>query len=91
MRSGQKGGVENAHTMLRNVLPKGTSFEYLTQWDANLIVNNMNSTPRESLNGRTPYDMAEETFNSDVLKSLQLKRIDPDKVNLTPKLIKYNR
>lgn len=31
MRSGQKSGVENAHTMLRMVLPKGTSFEYLTQ------------------------------------------------------------
>ena len=38
MRSGQKGGVENAHTMLRMVLPKGTSFEFLTQWDVNLIV-----------------------------------------------------
>ena len=27
MRSGQKGGLEQAHTMLRMVLPKGTSFE----------------------------------------------------------------
>ena len=34
MRSGQKGGLEQAHTMLRMVLPKGTSFEFLTQWDA---------------------------------------------------------
>ena len=28
MRSGQKGGVENAHTMLRMVLPKGTCFDF---------------------------------------------------------------
>ena len=42
MRSGQKGGVENVHTMLRMVLPKGTSFEFLTQWDVNLIVNHIN-------------------------------------------------
>ena len=30
MRSNQKGGVENVHTMLRMVLPKGTNFEFLT-------------------------------------------------------------
>lgn len=90
MRSGQKGGVENVHTMLRMVLPKGTSFEFLTQWDVNLIVNHINSTPRESLGGRTPYETALSNFGEDTLKALQLKRIDPDKVILTPKLIRYN-
>ena len=88
MRSGQKGGVEQAHTMLRNVLPKKTSFEYLTQWDVNSIVNHMNSTPRESLQGRTPYQVAYETLGEDILDVLKLKPIDPDKVQLTPKLIK---
>ena len=90
MRSGQKGGVENAHTMLRMILPKRTTFEFLTQWDVNLITSHINSTPRESLNGRTPYDVALEAFGEDVLKAFQLKRIDPDKVILTPKLIRYN-
>ena len=91
MRSGQKGGVENAHTMLRMVLPKGTSFEFLTQWDVNLIVNHINSTPRESLNGRTPYEMALECYGEALLKELQLRPINPDEVNLTPKLIRYTR
>lgn len=91
MRSGQKGGVENAHTMLRMVLPKGTNFEYLTQWDVNLIVNHINSTPRKSLGGKTPYDAALEVFGENILKALQLKRISPDEVTLTPKLIRYNR
>ena len=91
MRSGQKGGVENVHTMLRNVLPKGTSFEFLTQWDVNLIVNHINSTPRDSLDGRTPYSAALEVFGENTMKVLQLRRIEPDEVNLTPKLIKYNR
>jgi IS30 family transposase len=90
MRSGQKGGVENVHTMLRMVLPKGTSFEFLTQWDVNLIVNHINSTPRESLGGKTPYEMASETFGEDILKALQLRPIAPDEVNLTPKLIRFN-
>ena len=91
MRSGQKGGVENAHTMLRMILPKGTSFEFLTQWDVNLIINHINSTPRESLSGKTPYTAALEVYGEDVLKALQLRPVDPDEVNLTPKLIKYNR
>lgn len=91
MRSGQKGGLEEAHTMLRMVLPKGTNFEFLTQWDVNLIVNHINSTPRECIGGRTPYDMALESFGEETLKALQLKRIEPDEVNLTPKLIRYNR
>ena len=88
MRSGQKGGIENAHTKLRGILPKGTSFEYLTQWDLNLIVNNINSVPRQSLLGLTPYRAAKENFDMDVLLALQLRPVDPDQINLTPELIK---
>lgn len=91
MRSCQKPGVENVHTMLRMVLPKKTAFEFLTQWDVNLIVNHINSTPRKSLDGKTAYQVAEKTLGEDVLKKIQLKPIPPDEVNLTPKLIRYNR
>ena len=90
MRSGQKGGIEQAHTMLRNILPKGTDFSFLTQWDVNLIVNHMNSTPRLSLDGRTPYAVAAQNYGEDILKQLQLKPIAPDEVNLTPELIRIN-
>ena len=90
IRSGQKGGIEQAHTMLRMILAKRTTFEFLTQWDVNLIVNHINSTPRESLNGSTPYDAALETLGKETLNAFQLKRIDPDLVNLTPKLIRFN-
>ena len=70
---------------------KGTSFEFLTQWDVNLIVNHINSTPRESLDGKTPYDAALETLGEDVLKAFQLKPISPAEVNLTPKLIRFKK
>jgi IS30 family transposase len=88
MRSGQKGGIENVHTKLREILPKGTSFEYLTQWDLNLIVNHINSVPRLSLSGQTPYQVASENLCMEILLALQLKPIDPDEINLTPELIK---
>jgi len=90
MRSGQKGGIEQVHTMLRMILPKKTSFEYLTQWDLRIIVDHINSTPREILGGRTPYDVALENYGSDIIKALQLRPIPPDEVNLTPKLIRFN-
>ena len=51
------------------------------------IVDHINSTPRESLGGRTPYDVALENYGIDILKALQLRPIPPDEVNLTPKLI----
>ena len=76
---------------VRMVLPKGTSFEFLTRWDVNLIVNHINSTPRESLAGETPYAAALRTYGESALKALQLRPVAPDEVNLTPKLIKYNR
>ena len=91
MRSGQKGGIEQAHTMLRMILPKKTSFEYLTQWDMRTIVDHINSTPREILGGKTPYDVALENYGIEVLKALQLRPVSPDEVNLTPKLIRFNK
>ena len=90
-RSGQKGDIEQAHTMLLMVLPKKTSFEFLTQWDLRTIVDHINSTPRESLGGRTPYDVVLEHYGIGILKALQLRPIPPDEVNLTPKLIRFNR
>lgn len=45
---------------------------------------------RESLGGRTPYDVALENYGIDILKALQLRPIPPDEVNLTPKLIRFN-
>ena len=90
MRNGQKGGIEQAHTMLRMILPKKNSFEYLTQWDLRTIVNHINSTPREILGGRPPYDIALENYGISILKPLQLRPVPPNEVNLMPKLIRFN-
>ena len=91
MRSGQKGGVENVHTIAYGASLKGTSFEFLTV-GCESVVDHINSTPDESLNGKTPYRLALESFGEDTLKALQLRRIAPTKVNrhLKP-LIRYNR
>ncbi len=87
MRSGQKGGIEESHTLLRMVLPKGTVFEKLTQWDIRKIVSHINSYPRKSLNGATPYDLAMKKYGSDVLGALQVRLVEPDDVKLSPGLL----
>ncbi len=89
MRSCQKAGIENVHTMLRMILPKGTMFENLTQWDIRKCADHINNTPRRNLGGRTPYDMALEHYDEDTLKKLQLRYVAPDEVTLTPKLLPH--
>lgn len=49
MRSNQKGGIENVHTMLRMILPKGTVFTNLTRWDVRKCVDHINNAPRKNL------------------------------------------
>lgn len=39
---------------------------FLTQWDVNLNINHISSTPREILGERTPYETALETLGIDV-------------------------
>ncbi len=88
MRSGQKGGIESVHAMLRMIIPKGTVFTDLTQWDVRRCVDHINSTPRKSLGGSTPYLESCRHFDEDVIKALQLRYVAPDEVTLTPKLLK---
>ena len=88
MRSNQKAGIENVHTMLRMILPKGTVFEFLTQWHIRKAVNNINSAPRAALDGDTPYHLALKKYGPEILEALQLKEIPADQVTLSPALLK---
>lgn len=88
MRSNQKGGIEESHTLLRMIIPKGTVFTHLTQWDIKKCVNHINSYPRAKLNGMTPYELSSKKYGPEILRALQLKPIAPDDVTLSPKLLK---
>lgn len=88
MRSNQKGGIENVHTMLRMILPKKTVFTNLTQWDVRKCVDHINNAPRKNLGGRTPYEMAVKLIGPEILKKMQLRYIAPDEVTLSPKLLR---
>ena len=69
-------------------MPKGTSFDNLTQKEVNTIASHINSTSRDSLNGNTPYEAIKLLTNEDVIKKLEIRKIEPKEVNLSPNLLK---
>ena len=61
-RSDQKGRIEKNHTLIRDILPKGTSFDNLTQEDINLVCSHVNSVKRAALNGKSAYELFAFTY-----------------------------
>ena len=86
----QKGMIEKNHEFIRYVLPKGTSFDNLLQTDIDLMINNINSLSRASLNWFAPIDMAKFTIDKEVIKKLNLKKVPANEIQLTTKLLKKN-
>ena len=73
---------------IRRICPKGSSFDEFSQDDIDLMMSHINSTPRESLGGCTPLEMAQRTLPKKLLKYFALQRIAPDDITLTPNLMK---
>lgn len=84
---GQKGSAEKNHEFIRYVLPKGTSFDGLTQADIGLLMDHINSYSRESLGNKCPYDMFQFLYGEKILSLLGCHKIEPNDVNLTPALL----
>ena len=88
--SSQKPHVERFHLELRRILQKGVSFDPLDQDRINLVMSHLNSYPRESLGGETPYDAFVGEFGEEgeaFLDKLGIVRIPADKVTLHPFLL----
>jgi IS30 family transposase len=86
-RADQKGSIENCHRIVRRIVPKGTSFQNLTRSDATLIASHVNSMPRASLGGASPFDLAHHVIPEELLEGLGLEHIAPDRVVLRPSLL----
>lgn len=83
----QKGGLEKNHEFIRYFAPQGTSFDGLTQSDVTRMINHINSTARDGLNGRTPFELASVLLDQSVIDYLKLELIPPDEVTLRPSLL----
>ncbi len=84
----QKGGIEVCHEMIRRVLPKGASFDDLTQGDIDLMMSHINSYKRKKLNDRSANQVFSFLYGDGILDALNIREIDPNEIILTPKLLK---
>lgn len=84
----QKPGVEKNHEYIRYILPKGSSFDKLNQWDIERIMNHINSSARASLNSVPPIRLAQLLFDQEAYRALKFREISPDDIILTPDLLK---
>ena len=84
----QKPHVENNHNFVREILPNGMSWNKLTQEKVDLMFSHINSVPRDSLGGKTPYEAFSFFYGSKILDKLNIQKIAKDKVTLKPYLLK---
>lgn len=97
-QSSQKPHVENTHNYIRDIIPNEVDMSNLNQDDLDLMFSHINSTPRNSLKGKSPYEVFEFMFNTidnpergkEILKQLNITKIKRDEVTLKPYLIKHN-
>ncbi|WP_173278811.1 IS30 family transposase [Streptococcus sp. 53] len=88
-RSDQKGRIEKNHTLIRDILPKGTSFDNLTQEDINLVCSHVNSVKRAALNGKSAYELFAFTYGEEVPKLLGISKIPAEDVSQSSKLLQH--
>ena len=84
----QKPHVENNHEFIRDIIAKKKSMKDLTQEKINLMFSHINSVPRQSLGGKTPYEAFEFFYGKETLDKLNIQKIDKDMVTLQPYLLK---
>ena len=84
----QKGSCEVNHELIRRVLPKGSSFDDLTQQDIFLMMDHINSYKRKKLNNRSPYETFSFYYGEDLLKKLGCLPVAAENIILKPKLLK---
>ena len=84
----QKGACEVNHELIRRILPKGSSFDELTQQDIFLMMNHINSYRRKKLNGKSPYEAFSFYYGEDLAERLRCHEVAAEDINLTARLLK---
>ena len=86
LHTNQKSQCERNHEYIRCVLPKGSSFDALTQADVDRVLSHVNSYARPGLGNRRPVDVFEKRFGR-VAATLGIVRVAPREVELRPSLL----
>lgn len=86
----EKGACERNHVLVRYIQYKGWSFDNLCQKDINILFSNINSYPRKSLKGKTPYQsvLEDSRLGKEFLDLIEINKVECDDVTLNPSLLR---
>ena len=87
-RPEQKGSCEVNHEMIRRILPKGKSFDNLTQEDINKMMSHINSYKRKKLNNCSPLQLFSIMYGNNIANHFGITEIDSNNINLSENLLK---
>jgi IS30 family transposase len=88
-QSSQKPHCEKNHTLFRDIVPSGSSFDDFSQADVNLIFSHVNGVKRKIFFGKSPYDIFANTLSKTAAAALGISSIPADQVVQSPKLLKF--
>ena len=91
MRSRQKRSCEKNHELIRHIFPKRSDLDTLSQHDVVTVASHVNSYPRPSLDGRSPFATALRKVPKALLDGLGIRWIRADKVCLKPEVLKRRK
>ncbi len=84
----EKAEIEKNHTLFRDIVPSGTSFDNYTQDTVDLIFSHVNAVKRKQFNGKSAYDMFSFYYSNELASSLGISFIPANEVVQSPKLLK---
>lgn len=84
----QKAEIEVGHEFIRRIIPKGKSFDDLTQEDIRKMMNHINSYKRKKLNDKSPYESFSFYYGEELVQKLGCHQVATKDINLTPGLLK---
>ena len=85
--SSEKPRVEKNHTLVRDILPQGTSFDKLTQNDVNIVFSHVNNVIRKGLHGKSAYQVFISLFSDTLANLLGISYVQPQDVIQSPDLL----
>lgn len=75
------------HTLFRDIVKTGTSFDDFTQESVNLIFSHVNAVKRKQFNGKSAYDMFPFYHYEALTSALGISLVPANEVIQSPKLL----
>lgn len=84
----EKPHIEKNHTLFRDIVPSGSSFDDFTQDTVNLIFSHVNAVKRKQFNGKSAYDLFTFSFSEKLAEALGIACIPAENVVQSPALLR---